>query len=246
MAADRPLLVLLLALRDELSNVLVLARVGVVEELVVDLGCLERVVLDADEVVNDVVGDRVLARHALHLPGSYRSSHEGRPVVGRDPSGTRLGARWGPSRHPTRVLGDGRRAEGALIVIGGVRSAAVGVLQGAVAVPTSPSSLHCAPRENPRGCRAARSRIPAFVELGRCIADSLASMKPALLQEPSYGLIESQHELRLLTRVAYGFKGPEHLIPPLSSTVVAADPPSLVGQRRARPMEGVESRSSRA
>ena len=120
-------------------------------------------------------------------------------------------------------------------MIGGVRSAAVGVLRGAVVIPTSPSSLYCAPRENPKGCRAARSRIPAFVELGRSIADNLASMKPALLQEPSNGLIESQHELRLLTRVAYGIKGPEHLIPPLSSTVVAADPPLLVGQRRARP-----------
>ena len=131
-------------------------------------------------------------------------------------------------------------------MIGGVRSAAVGVLRGAVVIPTSPSSLYCAPRENPRGCRAARSRIPAFVELGRSIADNLASMKPALLQEPSNGLIESQHELRLLTRVAYGIEGPEHLIPrsPRPSWLLTL--PCWSANVVPDPMESVESQSSRA
>jgi hypothetical protein len=40
-AADRSLLVLRLALRDELGDVLVLAGVGLVEEPVIDLGRLE-------------------------------------------------------------------------------------------------------------------------------------------------------------------------------------------------------------
>ncbi|MFN2502975.1 MAG: ISL3 family transposase [Acidimicrobiales bacterium] len=60
---------------------------------------------------------------------------------------------------------------------------------------------------------AARSRIPAFVELGRRIRRHLAGIEAALIHGLSNALIESTNtKLRLLTRVAYGFKEPEHLI----------------------------------
>jgi transposase len=60
---------------------------------------------------------------------------------------------------------------------------------------------------------AARCRIPAFVELGRRIRKHLAGIEAALLHDLSNALIESTNtKLRLLTRVAYGFKKPEHLI----------------------------------
>jgi transposase len=59
----------------------------------------------------------------------------------------------------------------------------------------------------------ARSRIPAFVHLGRRIRKNLAGIEAALLHDLSNALIESTNtKLRLLTRVAYGFKEPEHLI----------------------------------
>jgi transposase len=60
---------------------------------------------------------------------------------------------------------------------------------------------------------AARSRIPAFVELGRRMRKNLPGIEAALLHDLSNALIESTNtKLRLLTRVAYGFKEPEHLI----------------------------------
>ena len=59
----------------------------------------------------------------------------------------------------------------------------------------------------------ARSRIPAFVELGRRIRQNLPGIEAALLHGLSNALIESTNtKLRLLTRIAYGFKQPEHLI----------------------------------
>ena len=60
---------------------------------------------------------------------------------------------------------------------------------------------------------AARSRIAAFVELGRRIRKHLPGIQAALLHDLSNALIESTNtKLRLLTRIAYGFKEPEHLI----------------------------------
>jgi transposase len=60
---------------------------------------------------------------------------------------------------------------------------------------------------------AARCRIPAFVELGRRMRKNLAGVEAALIHDLSNALIESTNtKLRLLTRVAYGFKQPEHLI----------------------------------
>jgi transposase len=60
---------------------------------------------------------------------------------------------------------------------------------------------------------AARCRIPAFVELGRRIRKHLAGIEAALLHNLSNALVESTNtKLRLLTRMAYGFREPEHLI----------------------------------
>ena len=60
---------------------------------------------------------------------------------------------------------------------------------------------------------AARCRIPAFVELGRRIRKNLAGIEAALVHDLSNALIESTNtKIRLLARIAYGFKEPEHLI----------------------------------
>jgi transposase len=60
---------------------------------------------------------------------------------------------------------------------------------------------------------AARSRIPAFVELGRRMRKNLAGIEAALVRDLSNALIESTDtKLRLLTRMAHGFTKPEHLI----------------------------------
>ena len=60
---------------------------------------------------------------------------------------------------------------------------------------------------------AARCRIPAFVELGRRIRKNLPGIEAALTHGLSNALVESTNtKLRLLARMAYGFKEPEHLI----------------------------------
>ena len=60
---------------------------------------------------------------------------------------------------------------------------------------------------------AARSRIPAFVEVGRRLRRNLPGIEAALVHGLSNALVESTNtKLRLLTRIAYGFKEPEHLI----------------------------------
>ncbi len=60
---------------------------------------------------------------------------------------------------------------------------------------------------------AARCRIPAFVELGRRIRKNLPGIEAALLHNLSNALVESTNtKLRVLTRMAYGFREPEHLI----------------------------------
>ncbi len=63
-------------------------------------------------------------------------------------------------------------------------------------------------------CRwAVRSRIPAFVELGRKIRAHEVGILNALLTDLSNGLVESTNaNTRLLARIAYGFKQPVHLI----------------------------------
>jgi transposase len=60
---------------------------------------------------------------------------------------------------------------------------------------------------------ARRSRIPAFVELQRRIIRHRAAIEIALDTGLSQGLIESTNtKIRLLTRLAYGFKDPNSLI----------------------------------
>lgn len=60
---------------------------------------------------------------------------------------------------------------------------------------------------------AQRSRIPAFVELGRKVRRHLAGIEAAMMHNVSNALIESTNtKLRVLHRMAFGFKEPEHLI----------------------------------
>ncbi|GAB3227377.1 hypothetical protein GCM10027447_18420 [Glycomyces halotolerans] len=60
---------------------------------------------------------------------------------------------------------------------------------------------------------AARCRIPGFVRLGRRIKDQREAIEAALRHGMSNGLIESVNtKVRILTRMAYGFKSPEALI----------------------------------
>ena len=60
---------------------------------------------------------------------------------------------------------------------------------------------------------ASRSRIPAFVELARKIRRHRPGIEAALDHDITNALIESTNtKLRLLTRIAYGFKSPDALI----------------------------------
>jgi transposase len=60
---------------------------------------------------------------------------------------------------------------------------------------------------------AQRCRIRAFVELGRKIKKNLAGIEAAMLHNLSNALIESTNtKLRVLHRMAFGFRQPEHLI----------------------------------
>ncbi|QUQ66307.1 ISL3 family transposase [Kutzneria sp. CA-103260] len=60
---------------------------------------------------------------------------------------------------------------------------------------------------------AARCRIPEFVKLGRTIRTELAAIHASLDHGLSNALIESTNtKIRLLTRMAFGFKRPEALI----------------------------------
>jgi transposase len=60
---------------------------------------------------------------------------------------------------------------------------------------------------------ARRCRIPAFVKLARSITDHRAGIQATLLHGLSNGLVESVNtRLRLLTRIAFGFRSPDALI----------------------------------
>jgi len=60
---------------------------------------------------------------------------------------------------------------------------------------------------------AQRCRIPAFVKLGRKIRRHRAEIDAALEHRLSNALIESTNtKIRVITRIAYGFKSPEALI----------------------------------
>ncbi len=60
---------------------------------------------------------------------------------------------------------------------------------------------------------AARCCIDAFVELGRRIRKNLAGIEAALVHNLSNALVESTStKIRLLTRMAFGFRSPEALV----------------------------------
>jgi transposase len=60
---------------------------------------------------------------------------------------------------------------------------------------------------------ARRCRIPAFVKLAKTIAAHRSSIQAALTEGLSNGLVESTNtKIRLLTRVAFGFRSPNALI----------------------------------
>jgi transposase len=60
---------------------------------------------------------------------------------------------------------------------------------------------------------ARRCRIPAFVKLARSIVKHKARILAAIEHNLSNGLIESTNtKIRLITRIAFGFKSPEALI----------------------------------
>ena len=78
---------------------------------------------------------------------------------------------------------------------------------------------------------ARRSRIPAFVQLQRRIVAHRAAIDVALDTGLSQGLIESTNtKVRLLTRVAFGFHGPQPLIA-LAMLALGSHPPQLPGRQ---------------
>jgi transposase len=78
---------------------------------------------------------------------------------------------------------------------------------------------------------ARRSRIPAFVQLQRRIIAHREAIDVALDTGLSQGLIESTNtKIRLLTRVAFGFHGPQPLIA-LALLALGSHPPRLPGRQ---------------
>ncbi|HEX2299263.1 MAG TPA: ISL3 family transposase [Pseudonocardiaceae bacterium] len=77
---------------------------------------------------------------------------------------------------------------------------------------------------------ARRCRIPAFVELQRRITKHRAAIDAALDHGLSQGLIESTNtKIRLLTRLAFGFRSPHALIA-LAMLALAGHRPALPGR----------------
>jgi transposase len=77
---------------------------------------------------------------------------------------------------------------------------------------------------------ARRCRIPAFVELQKRIVKHRAAIDAALDSGLSNALIESTNtKIRVITRVAFGFHGPEPLIA-LAMLSLGAHPPVLPGR----------------
>jgi transposase len=77
---------------------------------------------------------------------------------------------------------------------------------------------------------ARRSRIPSFVELQRRIIRHRTSIDAALDSGLSNALVESTNtKIRLITRMAFGFHGPEPLIA-LAMLSLGSHPPLLPGR----------------
>jgi transposase len=78
---------------------------------------------------------------------------------------------------------------------------------------------------------AQRSRLPAFVELQKRIRSHLPAIHAALDHGLSQGLIESTNtKIRVLTRVAFGFHGPDPLIA-LAMLALGGHRPQLPGRK---------------
>ncbi len=77
---------------------------------------------------------------------------------------------------------------------------------------------------------ARRCRIPAFVKLQKSIVKHRARILAAIEHNLSNGLIESTNtKIRLITRMAFGFKSPEALIA-LAMLSLGGHPPTLPGR----------------
>jgi transposase len=77
---------------------------------------------------------------------------------------------------------------------------------------------------------AARCRIPAFVALGRRIRTHRAAIDAALTHNLSNALVESTNtKIRLLQRIAFGFKSVDALIA-LAMLCLGGFRPSLPGR----------------
>ena len=77
---------------------------------------------------------------------------------------------------------------------------------------------------------ARRSRLPAFVDLVRKITNHRAAIHATLEHGLSQGLVESTNtKIRLLTRIAFGFHGPQPLIA-LALLALGGHPPRLPGR----------------
>jgi transposase len=77
---------------------------------------------------------------------------------------------------------------------------------------------------------ARRSRLPAFIELQQRIVKHRVAIDAALDSNLSNALIESTNtKIRLLTRIAYGFHGPEPLIA-LAMLSLGGHAPQLPGR----------------
>lgn len=80
---------------------------------------------------------------------------------------------------------------------------------------------------------AQRCRIPSFVELGRRISKHRAAIDATLDHRLSNALVESTNtKIRLLTRIAFGFKSPEAMIA-LAMLNLGAYCPALPGRQAA-------------
>jgi transposase len=77
---------------------------------------------------------------------------------------------------------------------------------------------------------ARRCQIPAFVELSKKITKHRATIEAALDHDLSNALVESTNtKIRLLTRIAYGFRSPEALIA-LAMLSLGGHKPALPGR----------------
>lgn len=97
MTAQGPLVVLVSTLLYELRHFGVIRRMGVLEVFGVSLRALQGVVLDADEVVDDIVGDDVPFSHfAPFATDCYPlAQRQNRIVVGVPENGLPLGLATG-------------------------------------------------------------------------------------------------------------------------------------------------------